>query len=157
MPDAYDDIPTQGTHQGDESNAEENKMTVRGQTPPDPVAATSEKTERSFRLSRHEESGRHRVRVHTGEDEPEEGDEGYEEIGRAASEDDLAEALDDLPGQPRFVVFENTDTGDVYFDRETALSDDWAAGDRFDQFTLFDSEDEAARYADQRESEMNSG
>lgn len=151
--DAYDDIPTQGTHQGDESNAEENETTVRGQDPPDPVAASGEKTERSFHLARHEESGRYRVR--TSSDEP---GEGYEAIGRHDTEGDLTEALGDLDDRTerrRFVVFENTDTGAVRFDREAALSDNWMADGRFDQFTLFESEDEAARYAEQRETDAD--
>ena len=152
---SYDDLTTQGTHQGDTSNAEENEVTVRGQDPPAPADETDQSdkpAERTFRLSRNEDKGTYRARSWAPDalDEPA---EGYAEQGRYETQAEVTEALSDSQQDgPRFIVLENTETGEVRLDREDAISDDWTENGRFDQFTLFDDEDQANTYADQQQS-----
>lgn len=163
-----ENIPLQGTHQG--TTDDPLTSSVRAQTPPDPTAGAErveegtkqragdqkEKTSPSsrphdlgtYRLSHDPQSGRHRVRLHPpAEDMPAPGG-GFREISRHSSPQEMNDALESgLPDGPRFVVLENTETGERFFDREGATSDNWFAGGRFDQVTLFDREEEAARYA----------
>lgn len=169
-----ENIPLQGTHQG----ATEDPLTssVRAQQPPDPApraadeeAGNNAKVEASedasaeqsgdlgtYQLAHDPASGRHRVRVRPPSEEAEAPGGGFRELSRHSSPQDMSDALDSqLPDGPRFIVLENTDTGAVRFEREGALSDDWFANGRFDQVTVFESEDDAAAYADERGSEMN--
>ena len=154
---AYEDLTTQGTHRGDTSNAEENEVTVRGQEPPaqadasaDASDQSTEAPERTFRLSRNEEEGTYRARAWSP-DAIDDSAEGYAEQGRYETQAEMTEALSDLPDGPRFVVLENTETGEVRLDREGALSDDWTENGRFDQFTLFDDEAKADAYAEHQQ------
>jgi hypothetical protein len=80
--------------------------------------------------------------------------ERYTELGRH-HEDDLAQALEQLPDKPRFVVFENTDTGEVYLDRENNMGSNWTGDGRFDQVTLFEDETDAADYANERQDALS--
>ncbi|PSQ93533.1 MAG: hypothetical protein BRD52_00990 [Bacteroidetes bacterium SW_4_67_19] len=68
----------------------------------------------------------------------------------------MSDALDSrLPDGPRFIVLENTETGEAVVDHEGALSDNWFAGGRYDQITVFESEDEAAAYVEEGEKERS--
>ena len=163
-PNAPDEnIPLQGTHQG-ETDAPLTSS-VRAQEPPDPTPGAEERVGeenaeqggaeeaddiRTYQLAHDPASGRHRVRVRPPGADADAPGGGFKELSRHSSPEEMSDALESgLPDGPRFVVLENTDTGETVFDREGALSADWFAGGRFDQATVFDSEDEAAKYADQ--------
>jgi hypothetical protein len=104
----------------------------------------------AYQLSHDPASGRHRVRVRPPADETEAPGGGFKELSRHSSPEDMSDALEGRRADgPRFVVLENSETGEAFFDREGALSDDWFDDARYDQVTLFESEDEAAAYADE--------
>jgi hypothetical protein len=97
--------------------------------------------------------GLYRLRAWRVEDVPAQVDD-YEEMSRFRPDDTFTTVLEELPDKPRFVVFENTDTGEVYYGRENNLSDNWMQGGRFDQVTVFDDATIAAAYADERQAAM---
>lgn len=160
------DVPLQGTHQGDTDDPL--TSSVRGQQPPDPTPSADRVAEdepsgegaaaeasgdvRTYQLSHDSASGRHRVRLRPPAEEDEAAGGGFKELSRHESEEDLSSALDEqLPDGPRFIVLENTDTGEVRVDREGAVANDWFGDGRFDQATLFDDENEASAYADEQQ------
>lgn len=147
--DDYDNIPLQGKHQGDAPH--ETGMNVRAQQPPDPESPSSETIKRTYQLLKSDLEGQYHVRAWTPGQEataPEE----YEELGHYESDTALEKALDELPEAPRFIVLENSETGDARLAHLEDLSDNWAAGENYDQFMLFADEDEASRYVDERRS-----
>jgi hypothetical protein len=116
----------------------------------------------NYRLSRDPASGRFRASMRppaeAGETPAPQGDDpqgargGFREISRHSSAQEMSDALDGrLPDGPRFLVLENTQTGEAVFDHESALSDNLFAGGRYDQVTIFESENEAAAYVDEEE------
>ena len=142
----YDSIPRQGRHLGSDIS-EEPTTSVRAQeaVKPRPQSEAGGVIVAAY----NESEGRYRVRrwANAARVVPE---EGYEEVRRlpeGASAEDLRA---DAPERGRFVVLENTQTGEVYFDRKSALSDNWTDNGRYDQVTLFDDEESAASYADSR-------
>lgn len=155
MSDTYESIPdSPGRHPGDTSDHEAS-MGVRAQNPPS--RERSGRPAYQYALSYHAGRGRYRVRAWQGDQEPRSEQKDYVEQGRYSSDEDLAAALEELPQQERYVVFENTETGRVLYGRENNLSDNWTGGGEFDQVTIFASEDEAATYADQRKDELGAG
>ena len=129
----YEDIPQQGEHRKG-SIEEEPSTNVRAQ---DPVLPTERsKTHRNEPL---------RVRIWKRGD----GD-GFEELEHFESDGDYQKALEKLPSERRYVVFENTGTGEVYYDEESDLGGDWTGEGRFDQVTIFEDGAEAARYVEKR-------
>ena len=173
-PSPGENIPLQGTHQGDTDDPLTSN--VRGQQPPDPTARaerlpsgeTADSSEespgeapsdaesdlRTYQLSHDPASGHHRVRLRPPAEEAQSPGGGFRELSRHSSPEEMNEALQEqLSEGPRFVVLENTETGETFFDREDELSDDWFAGGQFDQVTVFENEDDAAAYADREEKE----
>lgn len=141
--------PVEGDSEGDSAK----KEAATGDSAEKPAEADPSDAEdlRTYQLSEDPASGHYRVRVLSEKAAPEAPGSTFEEIDRRASADAFPEDLRaDLPDGPRFAVLENTETGEVYFDRANNLSD-WQAGGDFDQVTLFEREDEAARYADERQ------
>lgn len=148
MSDLYPNIPRQGHHRAD-ADVRKTGTSVRAQPAPDRTAdAEASAPAPTYQLSYHKGRGAYRLRSWTSADiaAPE---EGYDELGRFQKAEFTA-ALEQLPDRPRFIVFENTETGETLFGRESNLSDNWTAEGRFDQVTIFDSEDAAAAYADAR-------
>lgn len=160
-----DDIPLQGTHPG---AGPDDPLTsnVRAQQPPDPAprakrveeeAETGAANEEApddlgdYRLSHDPASGRHRMSLRPPAEEGETPGGGFRELSRHSSPQDMSDALQErLPDGPRFVVLENTETGAVRYDRDTALDDDWLAEGRYDQATVFEREEEAAAYVEKQ-------
>lgn len=146
---AYDDIPRQGKHQGPALD-EEPTTSVRAQEAVKPTA----QDETAFGVTvfaYNEEAGRYQVRRWKSESEvdlPED----YSEIRRVRESEPATEMLDAIPGDGQFVVLENAESGDVYFDREFELTDNWSDEGRFNQFTVFEDEEAAAEYANSRQS-----
>ena len=150
----YEDIPTQGKHRGDASKLESG-MNVRAPKPPDPAQTSNKPVHRTHQFMHDEKKGLYRFRLWTTEaiDEP---PEGYRELGRYRA-DDLDEAFKKLPDEPRYVVFENTETGEVFYDSERNLSGSWTEEGRFDQVTVFEEEPDAAAYAAARHDALEGG
>lgn len=161
-----ENIPLQGTHQGDTDDPL--TSSVRAQKPPDPTSGAErveeESTEegeqetsgdiRTYQLSHDPASGRHRVRVRPPGDEAEAPGGGFKELSRHSSPEEMSDALESgLPDGPRFVVLENTDTGETILDREGRLTDDWFVEEGFDQVTIFNREEEAAQYVEEQKSD----
>lgn len=148
----YDDIPRQGEHLG-ESLDQEPTTNVRAQKPARPSEPSGE-SEAFFQFSYNKAEGLYRIRRRQRESEaaPE---DGYKEIDRIPEGETLTDIVEQLTDKPRFVVFENLDSGDVFFDRESDLSEDWTGDGRFDQVTIFEDEDEAAAYAERREEKQS--
>jgi hypothetical protein len=151
----YDDIPTAGRHPGDDSE-HESGTNVRALGPPEPGRYESqpddaEETSASlFRVARHKTKDTYRVRAWSEAKIENLGDD-YEEMGRYESEAELAEGLSDVSEAGKFVVFEDTAGGDVQVGRAAEISGNWTEGGRFDQVMLFDSEEAAAAYAEERQ------
>ncbi len=101
----------------------------------------------------HPETGTYRVRAWTPEQDVAPAAQGYTETGRRDAPEGLGEAHDEQTSARRYVVLENTETGDVHVDQQANLSNSWFEEGRFDQVTFFETEDEAAAYTDQQQSE----
>lgn len=145
---SYDSIPRQGEHLGRDLN-EEPTTNVRAQEAREPTA--KEPADDGIVQCAYNESEKHyRVRLWPEETEITVG-EGYKEVGRAPDGAPLSDLFDEFPEKPHFVVFENQETGEVYFERDNELSDNWTADGRFDQVTVFEDEEAAASYAESRQ------
>lgn len=142
----YQSIPTQGTHRDTEGVPDQN-ASVRSPNPSD-VEATGRPVDPTYQLLKHKEQGIYRLRAWQT-DEIEVPEDTYQEQGRYRSHE-WADALQPVTESEHFVVFENTGTGEVYFDRERNLSADWTGGGRFDVVTVFEDEEAAETYARQR-------
>lgn len=144
----YPNIPRQGTHRPD-PDVRKTGTSVRAPRAPDPAKTEGEPVQ-TLQLSFNETEGLYRLRNWTSGEIPVPQDT-YTEIGRFGGSTAFADALEQLPNKPRFVVMEHSQTGDVFYGRESNLSDNWSAGGRFDQITIFDSEEAAAAYAEERQ------
>ena len=159
MKELEDDIPTSGKHPENDEGDFETGTNVSAQEPPAPIASQSidegkespgEKSEvATYQLLHNEESGHYHVRA-LREDAPDPL-EGFEEVKQFDERPTYDDATSGMPDGPRYVVFENTDTGEVFVDLESNVSDNWSDNDRFDSFTLFESEEEASAYADKKQ------
>jgi hypothetical protein len=58
--------------------------------------------------------------------------------------------FDQLPEGPLFVVFENLENGEVFYDRDSDLAGSWMGDSEYDQVTIFEDEEAAAEYAASR-------
>ena len=148
-------IPTEGEHLTDDSE-HVSGFNVRAQKPPAPDEYDGQPAEALYQLSRSKGESHYRVQTWTP-GEAGQMEEDYEESGRYSTHEDLAAAIDELEGRPQYVVLENVDSGEVHYDRQDRLTDDWTDGGRFDRMALFADEDEAARYAEKRRGEGEKG
>lgn len=145
---SYDSIPRQGEHLG--ANLDEEPTTnVRAPAAAKPTSDDST-AGGIIQCSYNEAAGHYRIRRWQDESaiSPE---EGYEEIHRIAPGEPPDEMFETLPDQPRYIVLENVESGEVYFDREQSLTGDWTGDGDFDQVTVFDTEEAAAEYASSRQ------
>jgi hypothetical protein len=146
----HDDLAPTGTYTGP-APKHEDRGTDEGTVVRAPKAEDDRdpnaKVERTVQLSHSADRSRYRLR---GWMEGIADDADYTELGRH-QEGELAQALEQLPDKPRFVVFENTETGEVYLDRESNLGNNWTGGGKFNQVTMFEDETDAAAYADERQ------
>jgi hypothetical protein len=159
----YDSIPRQGKHQGEDVH-EEPSTNVRAQeaSPPDTEdkAQAAEAAEdagtpdgsgrRILQFSQYQAHGRYRLRRWT-EETGMKAAEGFEEISRSADDDVSASAVfDQLPEGPLYVVFENLENGEVFYERDSDLAGSWMGDSEYDQVTIFEDEEAAAEYAASR-------
>lgn len=150
----YKNIPRQGSLPNVEGGPDHKTTTsVRAQPAPD-ATRPSGPASATYQLLHHEEEGQYRLRAWKPDAEIT-ATGGYAELKRYTTQKELTAGLEELPDEPRFIVLENTETGEVYFGRENNLSDDWMEGGRFDQVTLFGDETEAAAYAEARDADLN--
>jgi hypothetical protein len=141
----YDNIPRAGGPHEKPIDEEHSGMNVRAPRPSaDPA---SEKEGQPLQIFANESTGCYRFR--SGADRP--GDEGFTSLCSVDSGAGIAPALEQIGEGPFWVVLENSDTGEVFYEADYNLSDNWSDGGRFDSVTLFPSEDEAASYADERQ------
>lgn len=149
----YNNLPRQGRHQGQRAD-EEPTTSVRAQPAPRPEPPTNTvSSPRAYRLDRHKEEGHYRVHSWSSEAmEPPPAPE-YEEVDRFDRFPALTQHVSAMDEPPRFIVLENSETGEVYYDHERDLSDNWAEEGAFDQATVFTDEPAAAAYADRRRQE----
>lgn len=148
----YPRVPRDGgVHRPDDSDIE-GSQTVRAPEPPLKSDA-GPAPPATVQLLHNKAKGLYRLRAWRDEDVPTEVDD-YTEMNRFGPDDTLTSVLEEMPDKPRFVVFENTETGEVFYGRESNLSDNWMQGGRFDQVTLFDDATVAAAYADERQAAM---
>ncbi len=146
----HDDLAPTGSYNGPDPKHEDSSSddgtevrALEAEDDRDPNAAV----EQTVQLSHSADRSRYRLRNWREglADYP-----GYTELSRHPK-GELAQALEQLPDKPRFVVFENTDTGEVYLDRENNLGDNWTGDGKFDQVTLFEDETDAAEYAEKQQ------
>jgi hypothetical protein len=147
----YDSIPRTGKHQDIPDSEHESGMNVRAPLPPDDDAETGQ-VARTYQLEFDRGIGCHRVRTR---DEAPVGDE-CDVIGRYQTDQDLISALHDMPERPNVAVFEDAGARSVYMEHLSQLSDSWVGESHFDQVTFFQNEEDATRYAEQRQREMES-
>ena len=142
------EIPDTGKHHGGEPDRRVTSS-VRAPDPPEVEYQSSPPSSPKFQLTRHEEHGYYQL--HAFSTESRDLEERFEEVGQYSSSRDLKAALEEIPGENRFVVFENSETGDVFFDREQDISGDWTGQGQFNSVAIFEREEDAARYADERQ------
>lgn len=143
----YDSIPRTGRH-GGEQRDEEPSSSVRAPDAPHPPAREPERPAPAYHLYHNEAEGIYRI--HSWQAEAPgapEGEADYRPVGRYDAVDALIEQLSD---QARYVVFENSETGDVYYSSEQNLTS-WATDDRFDRVTVFNDNEAAAAYVEARQ------
>jgi hypothetical protein len=150
---SYPRVPREGGIHRDDVDAESGQ-TVRAPEPPLKSDA-GPNPPKTVQLLYNRANGLYRLRAWRVEDVPTQVDD-YEEMSRFSPDDTFTAVLEELPDKPRCVVFENTETGEVFFGRESNLSDNWMQGGRFDQVTVFDDPTVAAAYADERQAAMSS-
>jgi hypothetical protein len=145
----YDDIPVQGQHRKG-AHHEETSTNVRAQQP---VLHLDHSNQGSpeHHLSNDESARTYRIKLWQDGDVS---GQVFADLGSASTEDEYRRIMERLPDQPRFLVFENSETGDVYYDREGALGGDWTGGGQFTQVTIFNEESAAAAYVESRQSEL---
>lgn len=140
----YDDIPQQGRHQG-RPVEEEPSTSVRTEPAPHPPEREPEPPHPAFGLYFNEAEGIYRIR--SWQDEPPiDAEAGYTEVGTYDRLDALAPQL---PEYARFIVFENPETGEAFYDKQGNITN-WMPDERFVQVTLFRDETAAAAYVDTR-------
>jgi hypothetical protein len=141
----YDSIPaTGGAHEKDIPE-KHSGMNVRAPKAEDHVDSSTDREE-TFNVLVHDAKGWYRV---TRQQKSVEGYRRAEDIDISAG---ISPIKDQLGGGPLYVVLENDDTGEVFYEADHNLSDNWSDGGRFDTATIFSSEEEAASYVDERRS-----
>lgn len=126
-------------------------MNVRAPRPPEqPQEETTEEAPATYQFSYNEAKGIYRVRP--WRDDEVEAQPGFEEMSRHRTPKTLTEEFERIATAPVYVVLENTSTGEVFVEGDFNLHDNWTQDGSFDQITIFDSEEEAHRYADERSS-----
>lgn len=136
----YESIPSQGTHQGERVD-EEPSTNVRAQ--PAPYPPEHEPEAPAFGLYHNEAERTYRIRPWRDDAPPE---AGYTHVETGG----LDALTSHLPESARFVVFENPETGEVYYDKQGNLTGG-VPGGGFTQLTVFGDEIAAAAYADERQ------
>lgn len=144
----YEDLSTQGKHQDKPEGVEPSGMEVRAQEAPD---LSNSESKPVYQLAHHESGGYYRLRT-SADPETAALEEGYREIGRYSSDEDLARAIDELPERGAFIVMENSENGEVYYDRQANVTSGFTGSSDYDQVTFFRDEEKAAAYAQERES-----
>jgi hypothetical protein len=145
----YADIPAAGRHRGSQTGTETGSS-VRAPEPLDPRQAQGHPVAITYQHLVSEAQGTHRLRRISSAHTPEPV-RGYTEMGRYTSIGELRRVLDQFRDQQRFVVFENTATGEVYYDDESNVHDNWTGDGQFDVVTVFEDENQAAAYIDERQ------
>ncbi len=140
----YDDLPTSGTHKKPH-HENETGTEVRAPDAPDDTAADEPGTS-TYQLLHAPEQAHYRLQSW---DEGAPLPEGYAELGRYGRKD-LASALAPLSERARFVVLENSKTGEVHLENMSNISANWTDGGRFDRVTLFEDQSDAANYVASR-------
>jgi hypothetical protein len=139
----YDNIPRAGGAHEKKIDEEHSGMNVRA---PKPDADADKSTsERVLQVSVNESTGCYRFSPGSRS-----GDEGFSSLCEVNLEDGMSSALDQVGDGQFWVVLENGDTGEVFYEADYNLSDNWSDGGRFDVVTLFPSEEDAASYAESR-------
>ncbi|HET6568778.1 MAG TPA: hypothetical protein VFG50_12500 [Rhodothermales bacterium] len=147
----YPDIPTAGVHRGALDHVEEITTSVRAARI-NPEKAERKPVEKTYVHLRSDTEGWERVRAYDSDHLPQPVG-GTTEQGRFTSTDEVGRLLTKFRDQnQRYVVFENTETGDVFYQNETDVHGDWTGNGRFDQITVFNDQGEAAAYAERRRS-----
>ena len=149
----YDNIPRQGEHLTDPLKTEPTSN-VRAQEAPHPIRRSKE-TRRVFRLLKNEADGSYRLDAVQKDAEPVP-DGGYEVIARVPEAGDVGSLYDLLPGPPRYAVFENTDSGTVYYAPDRQVSGDWTDDEMFDRVTIFTDAARAEAHAEARRAAASS-
>jgi hypothetical protein len=147
----YKDIPAQGTHRG-ETPGQDPSTSVSAPSSTD-VTSRGRPVAKTFLHVRHNEEGWQRLSLHAPDNLPEP-TSGTTEMGRYTSTAEIRDALNREQDKTKFVVMENTETGEVFYQNQAEIRDDLTADGRFNQFTLFDTQEAAAAYADRRQNEM---
>lgn len=141
----YPNIPTAGVHRGELDHVEEITTSVRAPVM-DPEKAKRKPVHKTYVHLRSDIEGWERVRAYNSNRAPRPGG-GVTEMGRFTSMDEIGGVLTQRGDQnQRYVVFENTATGEIFYEREAEIQGDWTGNGRFDQVTVFGSQDEAASY-----------
>lgn len=134
-------VPIEGWHSG---------LNVRAERPPIRADGTSEEQARpTYQLVFNESKRMYRVRP--WQDAAPQGDADFTEVAAIDSDSALVDAVSNLPAPAPYVVFENSATGEVFYDGEYSIGRNWTQDGRFDQITMFDNEEEAAAYVAERQ------
>lgn len=149
----YSDIPIAGKHRG-ETPEQEVSTSVQAPMPSD-VTVEGHPITRTGIHVRHDDEGWERVSLYDAHALPEPVS-GTTELGRYTSNAEIQDALARQRSNTSFVVMENTETGEVIYQNEKEIRDDLTVGGRFNQFTFFKNQEDAAAYADRRQKEGRS-
>ena len=142
----YDSIPRQGSHAGGQHD-EEPTTSVRAQPAPHPPETEPPATP-TFGLYYNEQEDVYRIRSWQSEaPSDQENADAYRSLG---TYDRIDALLTELPERDRFIVFENPETGEVYYDKEGNITGGLTGG-QFMQVNVFRDETTAAAYAESRQ------
>lgn len=146
MSELPDDLPSVGTHRGNQP-PEETGQTVSSPEGPDPHAEAAQPADALFQLLSDASTDRLQIRVHSARThvEPPAEDE-MDEVGQYRTVQALREALDEIGLSGWTGVFENPDAGRVLTD-EVAPTHSWIGADEYPTITFFPDADAASEYA----------
>ena len=146
MSDTPDDLPSVGTHRGNDSPGDLGQ-TISSPEGPDPSPGTAHPADALFQLVTSASGDRVQMRVHSARTHvspPAETDR--EEIGQYRTVDALRDALDEAGIEGWTGVFENPSAGRV-LTAEVSPDHSWIGSEEYTTITFFPEADAAADYA----------
>lgn len=146
MNDLPDDLPSVGTHRGNEPPTETGQE-VRSPMGPEPHSTPATPSTALFQLVRNTENGHIQIRVHPARAEvtaPE--DERTTEIGQYRSVDSLRIALDETGIAGTTAIFEDAEAENVLTDTDVAPTHPWIGQPRYERITFVPDEGAASDY-----------
>lgn len=143
----YENLPRQGQH-ADGSVDAEPTTNVRAHPPAHPPER-SKATGGFHVLLVDRSAGRYRLTV-VPKDAGRAAVEGFEVVDQVPEAGDLQRLYDRLPEGPTYAVFEQSESGELYYAPDRRIDGDWTNDAMFDQVTIFTEKGDAEAYLEER-------